>query len=91
MTNEAGDNIELQPSHFYLQHLAPRFIPEGSHRILSTSPRDDLKVVAFRRNDSKFAIVVMNIADKAYDFQIGLTGNYLQAEIPARSMQTYVL
>ncbi|WP_411745338.1 glycoside hydrolase family 30 protein [Reinekea sp.] len=91
LASRTGTEIEVQPSQLYLQHLSPRFIPEGSHRVLSASSRDNLKVVAFKRPDHKITLVVMNQSNQGYEFQIGLSGQYLQTDIPARSMQTYVI
>jgi glucosylceramidase len=90
MNTESGESIEIQPSQRYLQHLSPRFIPEGSVRILSASARDDLHVVAFKRPDAKIAVVVMNASEDDYEFQLGCDGQYLPTDIPARAMQTYV-
>ncbi len=87
----AGDELDIQPSQRYLQHLSPRFIPEGSVRILAASARDDLHIVAFKRPDGAIALVVMNLAEQEYAFQISLDERYLPTQIPARAMQTYIL
>ncbi|MBU2865311.1 hypothetical protein KO489_15775 [Reinekea forsetii] len=90
LCNASGDDIDIQPSQLYLNHLSPRFIPELSQRILSASPRDALKVVAFKRPDLKISLVVMNIGDTPVDFQINLKNQYLPTQIAARAIQTYV-
>ncbi|MDN3647909.1 glycoside hydrolase family 30 protein [Reinekea marina] len=90
LCNASGDDIDIQPSQLYLNHLSPRFIPELSQRILSASPRDALKVVAFKRPDLKISLIVMNIGDTPVDFQINLNNQYLPTQIAARAIQTYV-
>lgn len=91
LNSKDGRDIEIQPSHRYLHLLSPRFIPEGSVRILSATSRDDLQCVAFERPDNQIALVVMNASEQAYEFQVGMAGQYLPTSIPARAMQTYLL
>lgn len=91
LSSEDGKDIEIQPSQRYLRLLSPRYIPEGSVRILSTSGRDDLHCVAFNRPDGQTVLVVMNASSTAYNFQIGMNGQHLPTSIPAHAMQTYLL
>jgi len=91
LSTEEGSDFDLQPSYFYLNHLSPRFIPEGSMRVLTASAKDDLQKVAFTRPDGKTALVIMNSSEDSIDFHISLKGQYLNCIMPARAMQTYIL
>ena len=53
------DALLRQSSYFYLGHFA-RFVKNGAHRILCTSPVEDLEATAFINPDGAVAIVVLN-------------------------------
>lgn len=91
LASEDGADIIVQPSYYYLNLLSPRFIPNGSVRILSSSSNDKLQIVAFERLDKKTVVIVHNKSQEDIDYHIDVSQGYIEMTIPSRSMQTVII
>jgi len=77
-------------SYYYLGHFS-KFIRPGAKRIICSSNWDDLLATAFVNPDGKLVVVVLNLTEKAMDFQLWLDGQVAKSTSPARSIMTLVL
>lgn len=84
------DALLRQSSYFYLGHFA-RFVKNGAHRILCTSPVEDLEATAFINPDGAVAIVVLNRTEQSKQFRFNIDdGQAAVAALPPRSIATYL-
>eukprot|EP00057_Strongylocentrotus_purpuratus_P003212 XP_003726178.1 PREDICTED: glucosylceramidase [Strongylocentrotus purpuratus] len=91
IVNAEEDVFYKQPMYYHLGHFS-KFIAPGSVRVGSSSDRERLvEHLAFKLPDGDMALVVLNRKEftfplHIYDPDVG----YLNAEIPSRSIQTYL-
>nr|XP_054756326.1 lysosomal acid glucosylceramidase-like [Lytechinus pictus] len=91
IVNAEKDVFYKQPMYYHLGHFS-KFITPGSVRVGSSADRDRLvEHLAFKLPDGNMALVVLNRKEftfplHVYDPDVG----YLNAEIPSRSIQTYI-
>lgn len=88
----ASDDGQLvyTPSYAYMGHFT-RYIKPGARRVGATTSRSTLDTVAFRNQDGKLAVVVMNRLDAAQRYRLMIDGVETAVEIPARAIQTVLL
>ena len=82
--------VHYMNSYYYLGHFS-KFIRPGAKRIICSSNWDDLLATAFVNPDGKLVVVVLNLTEKAMDFQLWLDGQVAKSTSPARSIMTLVL
>jgi glucosylceramidase len=87
--NAGHDGFSLQSSYFYIGHFA-RFARPGAHRVLCAASRQDLEATAFRNLDGSVAIVVMNRTEQPRRFALRVDDASCVADLPPRSIATYL-
>ena len=75
--------------YYYLAHFS-RYVRPGAVRIETGGAPAPLHYVAFRNEDGRKVLVVVNSADAAARFAIRAGGRDAGAELPARSVATYL-
>ncbi|RPJ40821.1 MAG: glucosylceramidase, partial [Chloroflexi bacterium] len=81
--------LHFQSSYYYIGHFA-RFIRPGAERIIAAPTLDELETTAFRNEDGRIAVVVMNRSDKNQDFTLKYNGRAAMTDAPAHSISTYL-
>ena len=89
LADAATDSISLQSSYFYLGHFA-RFVKPGARRIACSADCHDLESAAFLNPDDSVAVVVMNRSEREQRFTLSTGDHRTPAELPARSIATYL-
>jgi glucosylceramidase len=84
-----GDVLHHQSSYWYLGHFS-RFVQPGASRVLCASNRQVLECTAFVNPDGALSTVVMNRSEDAQPFVLCLGGRQARAELPPRSIATFV-
>lgn len=89
-----NDEFYKQPMFYHIGHFS-KFIIPGSVRIDFVSDKDNFKLVpsaSFLLPDGKKAAVILNKQSDCIDITIkdSETGQYLNAQVPAKSIQTYI-
>jgi glucosylceramidase len=83
------DTLVPQSSYYYIGHFA-RFVRPGARRVLCASSRQDLESAAFVNPDGSVAVVAMNRSEHPRRFALRIDGDEAVAELPPRSIATYV-
>jgi glucosylceramidase len=87
---DAGTNtVSLQSSYFYLGHFA-RFVKPGARRVLCTTDNRELDAVSFVGPQGGVTTVVLNRSNSAQVFVLRINGMDAAAEMPPRSIATYL-
>jgi glucosylceramidase len=81
--------LVVTPSYAYLGHFA-RYIRPGARRVNAAASRSTLETVAFRNNDSRLAVVVMNRTDQPQRYRLVIDRMETPVDIPAHAIQTVV-
>ena len=84
-----GDVLHHQSSYWYLGHFS-RFVHPGASRVLCASNRQVLECTAFVNPAGALSTVVMNRSEDAQPFVLCLGGQQVRAELPPRSIATFV-
>ena len=90
IADSANNRVIFNPSYYYLGHFS-KFIRPESKRIAVATTSDHIEATAFKDDDGKISLVVMNRLDKTvvYALHHGDKGTYIT--MPAHSMQTVVI
>jgi glucosylceramidase len=83
------DTLLPQSSYYYIGHFA-RFVRPGAKRVLCAASRQDLESAAFVNPDGSVAVVTMNRSEHPRRFALRIDGGEAVAELPPRSIATYV-
>ena len=89
LAETASDTVAYQSSYYYIGHFA-RFVQPGARRVLCAASRQDLEVAAFVNTDGSVATIVMNRTWERIRFVVSMDGRSSLAELPPRSIATYV-
>jgi glucosylceramidase len=89
LADRASGALRHQSSYYYIGHFA-RFIAPGARRVLCAAARQDLECTAFANPDGSVVTVVMNRTEQAQRFELCVAGRRAVAELPARSIATYI-
>jgi hypothetical protein len=89
MADRATGELMMQSSYFYIGHFA-RFIRPGARRVLCAATRQALECTAFVNPDGQLAVVVMNRSEASQAFALRTGSGFHHAELPARSIATYL-
>ena len=83
-----GDQVTRNPAYYILAH-ASKFVRPGSVRIASNY-LEALPNVAFRTEEGKIVVVVINDSQEKRKFNISFSGKAFQAELEKGAVGTYV-
>ncbi len=89
LANAAGGAPDAQSSYFYIGHFA-RFVKPGARRVLCASSAAELEAAAFVNPDGTTAVVAMNRQEQPLRFTLIIDGRPAVAELPPRSIATYL-
>jgi glucosylceramidase len=89
LADTAHDALLHQSSYWTIGHFA-RFIKPGAKRVLCAASRQDLEATAFINPDGSLAVVVLNRTEAAIAFALRIGAQTVAAELPARSIATFV-
>jgi glucosylceramidase len=87
--NASFDGFSLQSSYYYLGHFT-RFVRPGARRVLCAASRQDVEATAFRNVDGSVAVVVLNRSEHAQRFALRIDATSGVADLPPRSIATYL-
>ena len=90
LVDAAHETLLPQSSYFYIGHFT-RFVKPGAKRVLCTTTEHDLEATACVNPDGSVATVVLNRTGHAQRFALRIDGNQAVAELPPRSIATYVV
>ncbi len=76
-------------AYYYIGHFS-KFIRPGAKRIISSASRSPLLTTAFKNEDGKIAVVVMNTGDQEMPFHLWLNGKAAPARSLPHSIMTLV-
>jgi glucosylceramidase len=83
-----GDAVKREPAYYIIAH-ASKFVRPGSVRIESTY-LNDLPNVAFKTQDGKIILIVLNDSKVDQQFTINVGGQNFSASIKVGAVETYV-
>jgi glucosylceramidase len=83
-----GDNVKRNPAYYILAHAA-KFVRPGSVRIESNAV-DNLPNVAFKTNEGKIVLIVLNDSQNQAKFNIGFKGKAAKVEMEKGAVGTFV-
>ncbi len=89
LADTAHSSLMHQSSYYYIGHFS-RFVQPGAQRVLCAASRQDLEATAFANPDGSVATVVLNRTDHNVAFNLSIAGQEFTAQLPARSMATYL-
>ena len=76
-------------SFYYIGHFS-KFIRPGARRIISSANRDMLETTAFKNEDGKIAVVVMNRTDKTVPYLLWINNKAAKMESLPHSIATLI-
>ena len=76
-------------AYYYIGHFS-KFIKPGAKRIISSASRSPLLTTAFKNEDGKIAVVVMNTGDKEMPFHLWVAGKAAPVKSLPHSIMTLV-
>jgi len=82
-----GNQVTKNTAYYLMAH-ASKFVAPKSFRI-DSNELDALPNVAFKTEDGKIALIVLNNTSEAIEFQIKHFENYAQLKLPAGGLGTY--
>ena len=89
LADRASGELLHQSSYWAIGHFA-RFIRPGAQRVLCAASKQALLCTAFANLDGSLVAVVMNCSDEALAFALHMGAQDVRAELPPRSIATYV-
>lgn len=88
--NTEADELIFTPSFYYIGHFS-KFVRPNAKRVSTTSSRSSLLSTSFLNEDGSMVTVVMNVTDEPVTFKLYVESDIVEAEIPARAMQSFVM
>jgi glucosylceramidase len=89
LADSASGTLMHQSSYWVLGHFA-RFVKPGARRVLCAASRHELEASAFVNADGSTVVVATNRHGHALHFALRIDGRLWQAELPPRSIASYV-
>ncbi len=83
------DFLNFNSSYYYMAQFS-KYIEKGAKRIESLSVSNVLKHVAFRNPNGDLVLVVLNESEKDYQIEVDFNSEKANANIPKRSISTFV-
>lgn len=83
-----GNTVTRNPAYYIIAHAA-KFVRPGAVRVASNAP-DHLPNVAFKNNDGKFVLIVLNESDQSRSFAIKYNNKRAFATLNGGAAATYV-
>ncbi len=84
-----GKELYYTNSYYYIGQFS-KFIRPGAVRIIASSTRSALQTTAFKNQDGKIAVVVMNSSDRPIDYNLNYGGRSAKAKSLPHSISTLV-
>lgn len=88
--NTETDDLIYTPTYYYIGHFS-KFVRPNAKRVSTTSSRSALLSTSFLNEDGSMVTVVMNTTDQPVAFKLYVGSDVVEAEIPARAMQSFVM
>jgi glucosylceramidase len=79
--------LTYMSSYYYLGHFS-KFVRPGAKRVSAVTDDDRLLTVAFKNEDGKLAVIVLNLSDDAVPFSFWIDGAAAKSTSPAHSIMT---
>jgi glucosylceramidase len=76
-------------AYYYIGHFS-KFIKAGAKRIISSSSRSQLLTTAFKNEDGKVVVIVMNQSGIKTPFNLWINGKAAACDAPAHSISTLI-
>jgi glucosylceramidase len=89
LADRASGELMHQSSYWAIGHFA-RFVRPGARRVLCASSLQALLATAFANPDGTLVVVATNHSDEPLTFSLHLGALQVRAELPARSIATYL-
>ena len=89
LADAGAGQLSYQSSYAYIGHFA-RFIRPGARRVLCAATQEALEATAFANPNGQLAVVVMNRTEEVVRFLLKTKGQCFRAELPPRSIATYL-
>ena len=77
-------------SYYYIGHFS-KFIRPGAKRILAAASRSTLLTTAFVNEDGSVAVVVMNPTARGAQYNLVVSGSFVEVSAPPHSIQTAIV
>ena len=77
------------PTYYMFGHFS-RFVKPGALRIACTSSSDNFIATAFKNQDGKLAVIILNLSDANRDFQVWIDGKVARYSDPAHGIITMI-
>jgi len=87
IVDENKAEIHYQSSFYYMGHFS-KYVRPGAVRILCSSTYNELETTAFKNPDGSIAIVVLNCSDSALPFEIRVSDQSTETQIPPHAIIT---
>ena len=89
LADTATGELMHQSSYYYIGHFA-RFAKPGAVRLGCHSTHHELEATAFVNPNGGWVVVALNRSEQALPFALAVDNQLWQAELPPRSMATFV-
>ena len=89
LADSASGALLHQSSYWYLGHFS-RFIRAGAQRVLCAATQQNIEATAFINPDVTCVVVAMNRTESPVRFTLRLDGRCRTAELPARSISSFI-
>jgi glucosylceramidase len=83
------NTIHYNSSYYYIGHFS-KYIRPGAKRIAVEVNNEHLQATAFINTDDTVAIIVMNETDQKESYTVGYDNSFLDVELEAHSIVTYL-
>jgi len=90
IVDENKAEIHYQSSFYYMGHFS-KYVRPGAVRILCSSTHDELETTAFKNPDDGIAIVILNRSDSALPFEIRVSDQSTETQIPPHAIITLLI
>ena len=84
-----NNNYLLTPLYYYIYHIS-HFVNNNSQIIYNECFTDELKVLSFK-DKNKIIIIIMNISNKDYEYNLLINDQYYSDSINPHSIITYII
>ncbi|MBI9104718.1 MAG: glycoside hydrolase family 30 protein [Spirochaetales bacterium] len=84
------NDIFYNSSYYYIGHFS-KFIVPGAKRLFSDCSVDKISIASFKNPDGKVVIVIMNEDDISKDISIRIQSGFLNVNLEAHSIYTYIV
>lgn len=90
IADTVNDRLFYNSSYYYIGHFS-KFVAKGAKRVFTDCPVNQVSMTAFKNPNGQLVAVVMNESDDRDFVSIKVDGQYINAELDAHSIVTYIL